>query len=255
MTYPVVIYFVGLIAHLQYSTAPPPAPVKNVAALVVEAGHKPRLVVTKTAVRGTPSFPWIEDIDGKYSSYDLSGPDPITIDNITAGTVTRSANFTNEVTKLTDATRKTDLKAGVKAETDHTAVYAYIELPGGTLGVAGYYPDNYQLAGGTTQCVPSRTSLNTDTLSGNVITFKAGSKTLEIDVSSKPSITIANLPTNSMATGHFKSYASLMHLGDRNQVKLWARDSTSCAKTPTFNPSEVGIGKADTADCTNTHFP
>jgi hypothetical protein len=250
----VIIYFVGLIAHLQYGMNP----ARNVAALVYEMNHKPLLVLPKDAVKSA-TFTKVDEQDQNgvtYWYYDLSGSGRITIENIAAGPVTWLTHFTNEVKSLKDATKKTDLKADVKAEIS-SAAYAYIELHGGDLDVAGYYQYDYEYDGNDTPCVPSRTSFTTTTASGNMIRFVADNgNQMVVDVSANPSITIANVPTKPMV-GHFKHYADLMDGGNESIVKKWADPGQpqKCLLTPIFTPSDVDVGKADTADCTNTHFP
>ena len=251
-----IIYFVGFIAHLRY---PYNTGVRNVAALIFEQHHLPRLVVTNaTNAVAYATFPETDYNTAKnIKYYDLSGSGRITIENIAAGAVSWSTLFRDEVKGLQGATGKTDLKTDVQSGLS-SAVYAFIELRGGGyLDVAGYYRYDSEYDGVETPCVPSRTSFTATTKSGGLIRLVADSgKEIVIDVTKNPTITIANVPAKAMS-GHFKYYANLMDGGNPANTKAWADPAQPqpCTKSPIFNPLDLDVSKADTADCTNTHFP
>lgn len=243
----VVIFLVGLIGqlHINGTTAPGP----GAAALVKENMHKARIIVPTGAVH--PSAHQFTQVysGGGIDIYALAGD--IVISGINAGDVTWTPTFTSEVQSLR---RVTGLPNGSLHPNVRSKTWAYIDLPEGTLDVDAYYEHDYFLDGDDMLCVPSRIKF-TGTATGTTIKFINNmGKDLEIDAGAE--MTIVNLPRIG-SRGHYKYFAELMNGGNQNNVLKWSDPAAGTEKTcpkPHFDPGTLPY-RADSADCTNTHFP
>lgn len=247
-TMTVIIYFVGLIAHLTYSAGSQGLQLQ-VAALVYENNHTPELIVDSGDVLPSrnPYSP-VMDASGR-NHYSLLTAGVVHILGVASGPMIVAPTVSMPTVKsLPAVTGAQYLRATVKDE--KTNAYAFVELEGGRLELHDYFKYMSKYNSGTPECVPSRIAFTTQA-SGTAVTFIfADGHDLVVKASAR--VTIANLPPLNM-TGHFKVYADLMDGGDQAAVGKWTDTMQLCALPNIFQPSS--LGKGDGADCTNTRFP
>jgi hypothetical protein len=268
----VVIYFVGLIAHLTFSPVTPgPNPFKmEVAALVVSKdasqmpNHHPQLIVSTSAVLPSINPFTMFKQDAGLDHYDLTSVGVVRVSGLsTAPMQVPSSNF-SDVIALDKATGQSQLSQDVLSETSGN-VWSFIELEGnGQLSVAGYFPNagkHSQMP--KTVCVPSLVQYTGSAPEGIIEFVSSNGHHLRIDLKTTPppKIYIANLSTSGGMPGDFKEYAKLMNAADAG---TWTKDGLCKVLDPSkpiFSPSSIGIFgdgmimTGDSVDCTNTHFP
>jgi hypothetical protein len=249
----VVIYFVGLIAHITIAaTATQPA--RQIATLVADANHQPAILVDTIAV--LPSFnpfPSVVVPDTGRTLFTISGV--ITIAGVTTGAATTQSNdFARDVISLVTASGggNPSLATDVINETTGNAASAYIDLSGGTLDVAGYYSlmGKHNVIG--TVCVPSATLYST-TGTSPYIEF-VSTKGYHLRVRTGSTIYVTNFP-DMAGNGHFKSYANVIDQSSGAvNVGFWINGAACTTKYPIFDTKSIGAKGAD-IECTNSHFP
>lgn len=266
----VIIYFIGLIAHFTLSS-PDNSFKMEVAALVVSKdddqtpNHRPELIVSKSAVlQSVNPFPAAaprRDDKSDLVYYDLTGAGVVHVSGLSATSMLNPMpNFIDDVKSLIEVTGQEDLVPDVRYETSST-VWAFIELEGGQLSVAGYFKDAGQHNPTMSQpkCVPSRVQYTGSAPEGVIEFISSNGHHLRINVKAAqpPSIYIANLPApgHEHMSGHFKEYAKLMNSKSAGTWKPTVTCSSIDNTKPIFDPGSIGRNRGDSIDCTNTHFP
>lgn len=269
----VLIYFLGLISHLTLDGP------KQVAAIIYEEHHIPQLIVNSGAVlkASKKRFPTLaqghpDELDRIH--FDLSGVGRIEIVGLVEGGTARTPEFENSVYSL-KRLGVTELAQGAKDEDpaavndDKRIAFAYVDLTGGTLSVAGCFKKMGKLdkVEATDHCIPSRT-LFTGYASSTVLELKSQAGCdgpCDMLVNASAEMIIANLPVvdeaagrNSQSAkpimGHFKEHAKV----GKGSIPELHESNDDCRSKPVVVPSKIvgGISvRGDTVECTNTHFP
>src|SRR5262245_10827365 len=245
------IIFIGLIAHLRYT--PGNEPTRNVAVLVKAANHVAELIVPPGAEIPTTSRSHFSvlttDADGTIH-YDISNH-ALTFVGLPSGRVVRTSRFNSEVPKLADVSGKTMLDSTyvVPEKLAGGPVTTFVDLPLGTLDVAGYYPSGavHSLAGRKV-CVACSTQF-TATVPGDSVEIVSDTGQ-HLLLNGDAVITIRNLKTGGTEPD-YSTFATLMQGGaSAGSWNICSSTPCDCTKMP-----RCPAMSAATLECSATSFP